>query len=303
MNNYQIYESFWRMKNMQKIACLMVLYLCVVVEKSHAQSIDEPLSRHSWSQFGPLSKHYVLGRKEKPDAVYAILKSYVNLNATILDLGSGTGISTRQLYKNGFKNVIGVDRDSLMIKEAHSENNKTCMIKYIQADIAMGLPFADDQFEVVTASSAFHWFANPSSIQEVARILKPQGYYFVIEAKGRYQQIVKPNPLKENIGRIMEEFNVPVKIKRPVPPIADVLEEQGFKIIVDATVPHVNYYTKEEFLHLVQSKSRWNLVKDLQRIALLKRIDQYLDTVVDGQGRVKVEGSVSVVLAQKVQGD
>jgi ubiquinone/menaquinone biosynthesis C-methylase UbiE len=195
--------------------------------------------------------------------------------------------------------VIGVDRDPLMIKEAQSANNTNCMIKYIQADIAMGLPFLDDQFDVITASSSFHWFANPSSIQEVARILKSHGYYFVIEAKGRYQQIAKPNPLKENIGRIMEEFKVPLKIKKSVAPIADVLEAHGFKIIVDATVPYVNYYTKQEFLHLIQSRSRWNLVKEPQKAALLKRFDQYLDTLLDDQWQIKVEGNMSVVLAQK----
>ena len=43
----------------------------------------------------------------------------------------------------------------------------------------------------------------------------------------------------------------------------------------------------------------WNLVKETQRSALLKKIDQYLDTVVDKQGIIKKDGSVTVVLAQK----
>ncbi|MFI0434519.1 MAG: class I SAM-dependent methyltransferase [Parachlamydiaceae bacterium] len=275
---------------------------CFNFLKAQHQTLDEPLSKESWSRFGPLSQHYILGRKEKPDAVYAILKSYVSVNASVLDLGSGTGISTRQLHKNGFKNVIGVDRDLLMIKEAQAANNKLCTIKYIQADIALGLPFADEQFDVVTAASAFHWFSNESSTKEVARILKPNGYYFVIGGKGRYQESKKPDLLKQNIERIIQDSGV-VRNKGKNQSVVDVLEAQGFKIIVDATVPYSHYYTKQEYLHRVQSQSLWNLVNDSLRPALLKKIEQYLDTVVDKQGLIKKEGSVSVVLAQKRKGD
>src|SRR5687768_3161640 len=112
---------------MQRLTSLIALCSCFVLEG--VQNVDEPLSKQSWSQFGPLCKYYASGRKEKPDAAYAILKSYVSLDAHILDLGSGTGISTRQLCKIGFKHVIGVDRDPLMIKEAQAANNKLCPIK------------------------------------------------------------------------------------------------------------------------------------------------------------------------------
>ena len=286
---------------MQRFACLMILCACFTLEGGQVQSLDEPLCKQPWSKFGPLSKNYALGRKEKPDAVYAILKSYVGPNAMILDLGSGTGISTRQLYKSGFKNVIGVDRDPLMIKEAQMANNNTCSIKYIQGDVSMGLPFSDDQFDVVIAVSAFHWFANPSSIKEVARILKQQAYYFVIGSKSRYYRNLKPNPLKENIDRIKQEFGVSINFKKltALIPIEDLLEEQGFKIIVDATVPYVAHYTKQEYLSQVQSHSNWNLVKESQRSALLKAIDQYLETIKDEQGRIRKEGSTTVILAQK----
>lgn len=280
---------------MRRFIYFIILYFAVEIQ---ALEVDEPLSKQPWSYLGSLSKHYVLGRKEKPDAVYAILRSYINPNATILDLGSGTGISTRQMYKHGFKNIIGVDRDPLMIKEAQAANTKECCIKYIKADVGLGLPFADEQFDVVTATSSFHWFANPSSIREVARILKPEGYYFIVGGKTRDQQNRKADSLKENIDRILEEFGI-AKPRKPIPPVADLLEAQNFKILVDTSVSYVNYYTKQEFLSRTQSLSTWNLVKESQRALLLKKIEQYLDTIVDEQGQVKREGSVTVVLAQK----
>jgi ubiquinone/menaquinone biosynthesis C-methylase UbiE len=284
---------------MRYFTYLMIFCFCFMFLDIWTQNIkDEPLSKQPWSYFGPLSRNYALGRKEKPDVVYAILKSYVSPHATILDMGSGTGISTRQLCKNGFKNVIGVDRDLLMIHEAQFTENKMYPIKYIQADISLGLPFSDEQFDVVTASSAFHWFANPSSIQEIMRILKPHGYYFVIGGKIRNQQSQKQDPLKENIERILREFSV-IKPQKSIPSFIQILEEQGFKIIVEATVFYANDYTQQEYLHYVQSQSYWNLVKESQRPSLLRKIGQYLESVVDEQGRIKKEGMLSVILAQK----
>lgn len=284
---------------MQKIVYLMTLSFCMALEGT--QVSDEPLSKQPWSQFGPLSQHYVIGRKEKPEGVFTILKKYVNPNTvTILDLGSGTGISTRQLCKNGFKHVIGVDRDPLMIKEARAANNKDCSIKYIQADVANELPFADEEFDVVSASSAFHWFANSSSIKEVARILKPQGYYFVIGSKSRLEADKTQDPIKTHIIKLLETFGVPPNPKKEQIPPADALEKEGFNIIVETTVPYEHEYTKQEYLERIQSHSYWNLVKESQRDPILRKIDQYLDTVTDGQGKIKHKGTVSVVLAQKV---
>lgn len=260
---------------------------------------DEALSRQNWSNFGPLCKHYVIGRKEKPEAVYEILKSYVKSDATILDLGSGTGISTRQLCRNGFVHVIGVDRDPFMIKEAQAANRPNCSIRYIRADVSGGLPFPDEEFDVVTASSAFHWFSNPTSVREVARILKPQGYYFIVGGKSRKGKNKSHATIKEHVRQILKEAGVPPKPNKYAISTVDALEGQGFNIIIDTEVPFAQEYTKKEFLALIQSQTSWNLVPEAQKEQVLKKIDQYLDTLLNSDGKLKEEGFVSVILGQK----
>jgi ubiquinone/menaquinone biosynthesis C-methylase UbiE len=281
---------------MLKPILLIVLGLCFSLEGLFPS--DEPLCNSSWSNFGPLCKFYSAGRKEKPDAVYDVLKTYVKPDALILDLGSGTGISSRQLCKNGFKNVIGVDRDLLMIKEAEAANTPSCTIKYIRADVSQGLPFPDEEFQVVTASSAFHWFANPSSIKEVRRILKPHGYYFIISVKGRHTS-PSTEPIKVQIKKIFAEFGIPPKPNKYSLSSLENLQEGGFKIIADTLIPATTYYTKQEYLNHIQSLSNWNLVKEAQRETLLKKIGNYLDTVLDSQGQLKIQGTVTVIMAQK----
>lgn len=278
---------------MLKHAFVLTLSLFSLLE---GNQIDVALSKQPWSQFGPLSQNYATGRKEKPDAAYAILKNYVSYNAAILDLGSGTGISTRQLHRVGFKNVIGVDRDPLMIKEAWAANCPNCLIKYICADVSNELPFPDEQFDVVSATSAFHWFANPTSIKEVARVLKPQGYYLIVGSQNQN----RIDPVKATIRRFFEEFGVPPKPKKEDSLPVEALTKQGFKVIVDTTISYDRYYTKKEYVASIQSKSYWNFVKEPQRHRILKKIDHYLDSIVDGQGRIKQEGQVFVVLVQKI---
>ena len=58
-------------------------------------------------------------------------------------------------------------------------------------------------------------------------------------------------------------------------------------------------YTKQEFLERIQSHTRWNLVQESKREPILKEIGQYLDTVLKEQGKIRQEGQVTVILAQK----
>lgn len=262
---------------------------------------DEPLSRQSWSYFGPLSQYYVAGRKEKPMEAYAILKAYASDYAKILDLGCGTGISSRQLVKSGFKQVIGVDRDPLMLEKAEAANDRTCSIKYLLGNVAEELPFPDGEFDVVTAISAFHWFANSSSIREVARLLKPNGYYFIVGGMSNKNKKVI-NPIKQQIKVIIEEILGQPIPKKEIGNVVEKLEANGyFKVLINTTVPYQHEYTKEEYLNGIKSRSLWNFVKDSpQREMILKRINLYLDSLIDQNGKIKEEGMVEVTLAQKV---
>jgi SAM-dependent methyltransferase len=275
------------------------LGLCIALEAVECQ--DEPLSKQPWSYFGPLSDYYVMGRKEKPEEVFTILKNYVDVHAKILDLGSGTGISSRQLYQQGFKNVLGVDRDPLMIEKAEAANGDDCTIRYLHGNIAEGLPFANETFDVVTAFSAFHWFANPSSIQEVARLLKPHGYYFIVGGTGHKNGNLMP-PVKKRIKEIIEDrigTSLPQKEQRRA---LERLEAQGsFKVVLQTVVPYVYEYTKEQYLNRIQSRSSWNFVKDRpEREAILKAIGEYLDEIVDEEGKIQEKGTLEVLLAQKI---
>jgi ubiquinone/menaquinone biosynthesis C-methylase UbiE len=80
-----------------------------------------------------------------------------------LDLGAGTGLSTRAL--RGFAEiVVGVDSSADMLR-ARSE----LLDSYVLA-VAELLPFRDDAFDLATVASALHWF-DRQALSEVGRVL------------------------------------------------------------------------------------------------------------------------------------
>lgn len=83
-----------------------------------------------------------------------------------LDVGCGTGMSTRALlpYAN---RVTGVDASSEMLAQAVRHP----LIQYHKAH-AEALPFRPDTFDLVTVSSAYHWFDADLFLAEASRVLQ-----------------------------------------------------------------------------------------------------------------------------------
>ena len=124
--------------------------------------------------FDQLAKSY---RKSRPHYSNQITKFLVsifdkNKNIVSLDLGSGTGIFSRQLSKIS-KQVIGIEISKEMIKNAYKINN----IKYINATVN-NLKI-NKKFDLITSASCFHWFDNIKIKKIIQRNLREGGYFFI----------------------------------------------------------------------------------------------------------------------------
>src|SRR3989344_1484500 len=105
-------------------------------------------------KFGEFVKDYEKARRSYPPQVFNFLKSVLNVSRPlVLDLGCGTGISTRQLSPCGM--VIGLDPDPLMLNAA-KKHQKVGQEKYVLG-AADHLPFNNSTFDAVTAFASFHW--------------------------------------------------------------------------------------------------------------------------------------------------
>jgi ubiquinone/menaquinone biosynthesis C-methylase UbiE len=90
--------------------------------------------------------------------------------ASIADVGCGTGISARLFAERGF-NVTGIDPNDAMLDKARARGGA----EFGRGEAnATGLPDASQH--LVLAAQAFHWFDVPSTLVEWKRVVKAGGW-------------------------------------------------------------------------------------------------------------------------------
>jgi len=103
----------------------------------------------------------------------------INSDAKVLDLCCGAGQATQELVKH-FSNVTGLDASPIAIKRA---KQRVPQAEYVDA-FAEKMPFRDRSFDLVITSTAMHEMETEQLqqiIQEVHRILTPEGQFIIID--------------------------------------------------------------------------------------------------------------------------
>jgi demethylmenaquinone methyltransferase/2-methoxy-6-polyprenyl-1,4-benzoquinol methylase len=100
----------------------------------------------------------------------------VRPNAQVLDLCCGTGDMTFALRRQAGEaaRLLGADFSHAMLQRARDKSVGTSL-RWVEAD-ALRLPFADGQFDLVTAAFGFRNLADyDAGLREIARVLRPGG--------------------------------------------------------------------------------------------------------------------------------
>jgi SAM-dependent methyltransferase len=96
----------------------------------------------------------------------------------VVDLGSGTGLSTR-LWAGAADRVVGIEPNPEMRREA-AERTPPGAIEY-RAGWSTATGLDDGCADVVTASQSLHWMEPEPTFAEVARILRPGGVFAAVD--------------------------------------------------------------------------------------------------------------------------
>jgi ubiquinone/menaquinone biosynthesis C-methylase UbiE len=126
--------------------------------------------------FGNTAREYELGRPEWPEELIDRVAHELGLgaDATVLDLGAGTGKLTRDLVPR-FSRVIAVEPDDAMLEVLEEV--------VPEADALVGsadaIPLDADSVDSVFTAEAFHWFASDETVAEIARVLRPGGGFAI----------------------------------------------------------------------------------------------------------------------------
>lgn len=124
--------------------------------------------------FDAVADEYDATRPDYPAQLFDALESAMGqplLWSDVLDVGAGTGISSRALAGRG-ATVTAVDPGIGVLKVLASRS--TSRVRPIVAD-GNALPLRDGQFDLVTYAQSFHWTEPVAATAEAFRVLKPGG--------------------------------------------------------------------------------------------------------------------------------
>lgn len=133
------------------------------------------------------AERYSKGRPHFHSHTIKHIKDYLHLDKKLdnaLDIACGTGLSTKALLEIA-TNVYGTDASQEMLNFASLSD----IIHYSLA-FAEQQPFSDNNFDLITVSSAVHWFNIDKFLLEANRILKSKSWlvlyknYFISEMVG-----------------------------------------------------------------------------------------------------------------------
>lgn len=96
-------------------------------------------------------------------------------SGTVVELGAGTGIFTRQLVDLG-ANVVALEPVISM---------RTTLTEAVpEADVRVGaaekIPLADGSVDAIVASQSFHWFDYGPALEEIFRVLRRGGHLVTV---------------------------------------------------------------------------------------------------------------------------
>ncbi|MCU1372982.1 MAG: methyltransferase domain containing protein [Actinomycetia bacterium] len=129
-------------------------------------------------RFSGFADLYDAVRPEPPAVLAELLATYSGRRpATVVDLGSGTGLSTRWAARWADP-VIGVEPSDDMRAQAIAQASGTTTFVAGWAHDT-GLPAGEA--DVVTAVQALHWMEPATTFAEVARLLRPGGVFAAID--------------------------------------------------------------------------------------------------------------------------
>jgi ubiquinone/menaquinone biosynthesis C-methylase UbiE len=126
--------------------------------------------------FSDFADLYDTVRPNPPSKIVDILLHYLNKQSIdkIVDLGSGTGLSTK-IWLNNSKEIIGIEPTNNMRNKAIV---KYPLIKFIESN-SYNTGVETESVDIVTCSESFHWMEPEKTIKEVDRILKKDGLFCI----------------------------------------------------------------------------------------------------------------------------
>jgi ubiquinone/menaquinone biosynthesis C-methylase UbiE len=142
--------------------------------------IKEQIPRYTakMKYYDKIAKGYDGLHREEQEKKLKIIKKHLRPKGLILDIGAGTGISSKY-----FKNIVLLDPSEEMLKKAKGKKIKAKAEK---------IPFPDRTFDAIISVTALHHTDIKKAIKEIKRVSKKNcKYAFTILKRAKKYHLIK----------------------------------------------------------------------------------------------------------------
>ena len=207
--------------------------------------------------FNELAGAYSRARPGYPESLWTALRARLDGRSVpqlAVDVGSGTGIATRQLALILPEwRIIGVEPGEAMRAQAVSDSRGAAV--EFRVGTAEDLPLEDASAGLVIAAQALHWFDHARFYAEAQRALAPGGLIGVVQNDRALQQL----PLFEDYESFLEEHSPGYARDYRSFDVVGELSDAGFDDVARTATEWVRPLTHEQFIELARSSSKMHV--------------------------------------------
>jgi SAM-dependent methyltransferase len=188
-----------------------------------------------------VASRYAAGRPYVHDVVVREITRHAGPVARAVDVGAGTGLSTRALLRCASA-VVGVDPSFEMLGAAFQHR----AVRYI-VGAAEHLPLCSASCDVATLSAVFHWCDHDALLDELGRVVRPGGWVAIydVELAGVIESPALVEWLRGEYWATLPRcthfgaFDVAAHLRPPFALVADTTERATLPMSANALVDFV----------------------------------------------------------------
>jgi SAM-dependent methyltransferase len=220
------------------------------------RSLAEELRRCGYSAPG-FAARYDAYRPRPPEVLLDLLPFLADADrpGLVVDLGSGTGLSTR-FWAERADAVVGVEPNPEMRRYADRVTGGD-NIRYVDGS-GERTGLSDGCADIVTCAQSLHWMEPGATLAEVARILRPGGVFAAYNYRslvtGSWEVDHAAAAVRTAVGRLRRELALD-RGKRHWPVSDERLERSGlFRFVTETSVHSVELGDAERVLGFLLSE-------------------------------------------------